>query len=58
MCPKLNPEEVKKLNTGKCPDCGGQLLEGPRGGFAMNIKCESCGQVFWVSWPPFIPERI
>ncbi|HEY4759593.1 MAG TPA: hypothetical protein VIH42_03335 [Thermoguttaceae bacterium] len=32
--------------TGKCPDCGGGLLEGPRGGMSTNYCCSSCHSEF------------
>ena len=35
----------------KCPKCGSEegLLEGPEGGLAVNLKCPSCGRVFWFA---------
>jgi len=34
-----------------CPECGAEytMLEGPRGGLAINIKCSECGMVFWTT---------
>ncbi len=56
MGEKLTNEETAILNTGKCPDCGTQLYKGPRGGGAMNVRCEN-KHLFWVA-PPFTPERL
>ena len=53
---KLTPEETTILETGKCPDCGTQLYEGPRAGGAMNVRCEN-NHLFWVA-PPFTPMRL
>lgn len=53
---ELTPEETAILNTGKCPDCGEQLYKGPKGGLAMNVKCDK-GHLFWVA-PPFTPKRL
>lgn len=35
----------------KCPECGAfdSMLEGPRGGLAINIKCSQCGMIFWTT---------
>jgi len=38
--------EQARLNEGRCPDCGGQLLAGPRAGMAINCACNSCHQEF------------
>lgn len=37
-------EEDAKLITAKdqCPECGGIILWGARGGLAQNCECESC----------------
>lgn len=42
-----------------CPDCGSvkELLEGPRGGLAVNVKCGKCGSKFNLAYP-FFAERI
>lgn len=56
MGDKLTLEEAEKLDAGICPDCGGQLYRGPRGGLALNVKCDK-GHTFWVA-PPFTPERL
>ena len=50
--------QAEKIWGGKCPDCGGDLLEGPRGGMAINVKCEGCHNKFNVPPRPFKPERI
>jgi len=31
---------------GKCPDCGGKLLPGPRGGSSQNFCCAICHSEF------------
>ncbi|MBA7687659.1 hypothetical protein ES703_96123 [subsurface metagenome] len=35
----------------KCPECGAidSMLKGPRGGFALNIKCSKCKMIFWTT---------
>ena len=48
---------VMVTNQGKCPDCGGQLLKGPRGGAAINVMCEKCRHEFNICGP-FGAERI
>lgn len=53
---EVKPDEAKQLYSGKCP-CGGKLLRGPRGGMAINVKCDSCGQEYWLGYP-FTPERL
>lgn len=43
----------------ECPECGGtDLLAGPRGGLAQNVKCDRCGTIFSVvpGWPGGIGE--
>lgn len=44
---ELTDEEIDFISKyAKCPDCKkGNLLEGPEGGSAMNVKCanEDCG---------------
>ena len=55
---KLKEIETRKLNQGKCPDCGEQLYKGPMGGLAMNVKCVN-NHTFWVTpGLPFPPKRI
>jgi len=38
-------------NDLKCPECGAEytMLQGPRGGMAINIKCSKCKMVFWTT---------
>ncbi|SRR5258706_7079850 len=50
---------VAKVMKHKCPDCGGQLYEGPSGGAAMNIYCDKQHR-FWFAAPfgHFIVERL
>lgn len=56
----LTQEQLSIIATGKCPDCGGRLLYGPRGGAAINVKCDSCGNKFNVAITPIgnMGERI
>jgi len=55
MAEKLNPEDNRKLNNGKCPKCDSEhFVEGPRGGGTVNIACEN-GHRFWFA-PPFTSE--
>lgn len=42
----FHPWEMEPLSRGRCPDCGGGLLVGPRGGLSMNVRCEDCGNEF------------
>jgi len=53
--PRLKLECVRK---NKCPDCKvkGKMLRGPRGGMAMNVKCDNCGSRFNIT--PFGVVRI
>jgi len=44
------------IAKGKCPDCNGQLYEGPGAGMAENVGCPSCGAEWWFA-PPFDPKR-
>lgn len=39
---RLSPWEMSQAQIGKCPDCGGALLEGPCGGCSVNVCCASC----------------
>ena len=45
---ELTDSQKRKLWKGKCPDCGGDLLEGPHGGMSVNVKCEKCDSRFNV----------
>lgn len=57
-------EQEAQISEGECPDCGGQLLKGPRGGGAINVLCAKCGHEFWVGRPfptqrlPIFPEEL
>ena len=53
---ELTPQETRVLRAGRCPDCGEQLYEGPRGGLAMNVRCVNL-HTFWVGFP-FPPKRL
>jgi len=44
----LTQDELKIIRTGKCPDCEGQLLAGPKGGAAINVMCDHCRHKFNV----------
>lgn len=37
------------VTTNKCPDDGGDLLEGAHGGAAINVSCKTCGARFNIS---------
>lgn len=39
---------IAAVAAAKCPDCGGQLLEGPHGGAMMNVMCDACCHKFNV----------
>ncbi len=55
----LSVKESKTLDKGECPDCGSKkFLEGPRGGFSVNVRCESCGAEFNLTPGAFTNERI
>jgi DNA-directed RNA polymerase subunit RPC12/RpoP len=41
-----DPETLAKLREMRCPDCGGRLLKGPRGGAGRNVTCGSCAEKF------------
>ena len=45
---ELTERQKKKLWKGKCCDCGGGLLVGPRGGMSINVTCEKCKARFNV----------
>ena len=53
--PRLKLECVRK---NKCPDCKtrGQILAGPCGGMAQNVKCGACGSEFNIT--PFGVQRL
>ena len=49
MNEKLTGREILALDKGICPDCDTpSLLEGPRGGMSVNVKCGRCGAKFNV----------
>lgn len=40
------------------PDCKGHMLEGPSGGAAMNVKCDTCERKWNLMIPIGVMERI
>lgn len=49
----LSPDEGRMVfQTGRCPDCGGGLAEGPRGGLSQNFCCVMCHSEFNLTWLP------
>lgn len=49
----LSSEETGLFRSGSCPDCLEQdLLAGPEGGFAQNVKCgnTNCGSLYNDMW--------
>ena len=51
---KWKNDELKTDSVGKiiCPMCGkGRLNQGPRGGAAVNCKCDECGTTYWYGGP-------
>lgn len=44
----LTPLEIEIMAEAKCPDCGGQLYDGPEGGCAVMISCGGCPSTFNV----------
>jgi hypothetical protein len=44
----LTPLEMEIMAEALCPDCGGQLYEGPEGGCAVMISCGGCPSTFLV----------
>ena len=48
--PPLSPTELMAIREAHCPDCGGSLLRGPRGGATVNIKCITSDHEFNVSF--------
>jgi hypothetical protein len=61
--PRLTEKESEILSNYKCPDCDGDLYEGPCGGMTMNVHCDN-GHRFNVTNPelagmaPFFCQRI
>lgn len=54
---KLTEEEIKVLDTGKCPKCGKPLFVDHKQGLAQVVSCNE-GHTYWVPPPPFNPEYI
>ena len=60
----LDPVDRGLLANGWCPDCGGKLIAGPRGGEAQNFYCSNritCRQGFnltFVDGKLVIADRI
>jgi len=45
-------QNAKTIQAMICPKCHkGLLLQGPRGGLAVNVKCERCGEWYWYGVP-------
>ncbi len=40
--------ETEEVKNGICPDCKGDLYDGPSGGLATNVICSECGHKFNV----------
>ncbi len=51
----LTATEQEALNSGKCPDCSGQLYITARGGLALNLECSECHNKFWAA--PLFPAK-
>jgi uncharacterized protein (DUF983 family) len=47
----IHPELAEAVHRRLCPDCGGRLHDGPRGGLAVNVECFTCGHKFNDCWP-------
>jgi len=41
-------DNISALQVGNriCPDCGGELYEGPCGGLSINVQCQTCKHEF------------
>lgn len=48
--PTLSDGELTEIGQGYCPDCGGSLLWGPKGGSSQNVMCSLCRQEFNVAF--------
>ncbi len=48
-------EQDQIRRTGRCPDCGGELRQGPHGGMAINHLCLKCSSEFSLT---FIGEAV
>lgn len=55
---RLTDAEEKVFRSGRCPDCGGNLLEGPSGGFATNYLCGGLGESLFNDMAMFGVDRI
>jgi hypothetical protein len=44
----LTDTQLIPLQSRRCPDCGGELRSGPRGGLGVNMACQQCGAEFNV----------
>lgn len=42
----LTPLEMEFMAEALCPDCGGQLYEGPEGGCAVMVSCGGCPSTY------------
>lgn len=55
----LGQADRKQLREGKCPQCSSpNLIEGPRGGLAVNTLCPACGAEFNVGPNAWIAESL
>ena len=56
---EVTKEEAQIIWQGDCL-CGAEncLLDGPRGGLSINVKCEECGQIYNIPPRPFLPEKL
>lgn len=50
---RLTPAEMEVFRYQRCPDCGGQVWPGPRGGMSVNYLCQTdgCGSKFNYEGP-------
>lgn len=54
----LTEDEMKYISsTYRCPDCTGDLREGPSGGMSTNYKCTTCESKYNLAIP-FFGQRI
>ena len=55
----LTEEEIKLLDTGKCPKCPehGQLYAGAKKDLAILVSCDA-GHLFWIPKLPLLPEYL
>jgi hypothetical protein len=45
-CEPLTTTELQDFRQRICPDCLGELREGPHGGLSINWICNRCARVF------------